>query len=102
MSETRLNPVNCFSYASLLIELSKRRKLTGYDIIVHMRKLGFEVSPGTVYHQLDVLSKDGIIRGEKKSNRTVYEMTEKGIEDFQKMKRKWANVLEYVYQNLRT
>jgi len=94
----------CFSFISMLIELSKGKKLTGYDMVVHLREFGFDVSPGTTYHQLDMLSKNGIIREKKrpwgKTNKTVYEMTEEGKEIFQEFKKRWKKPLEYAAANL--
>ena len=102
MSKIYRNIVKSFAYMNILIELSKGTKLTGYDIIVHLRKLGLEVSPGTIYHQLGMLSRNGIIRGERQSNKTVYEMTEKGMKAFKQFKKKWKKPLEYAYKNLHT
>jgi len=102
MSAIYSNIVKSFSYLSILIELSNGKKLTGYKLMIHLKEnFGFEVSPGTIYHQLGMLSRNGIIRGEKLSkNRTVYEMTEKGIEVFNEFTEKWKNPLEYAYKNL--
>lgn len=55
----------CFLFVSILVELSNGKKITGYDMVIRMREFGFRVSPGTVYHQLDVLSRDGMVREEK-------------------------------------
>ena len=96
----------CFSHMFIVIELSKGKKLTGYDVIVRMREFGFDVSPGTIYHQLGVLSKEGIAEEEKqpwgKNYKTVYEMTEKGKELFQQFKKSWEKPLEYAWSNLRS
>ena len=108
MSQIYSNLVKSFAYLNILIELSKGKKLTGYDIVVHVRKFGLEVSPGTIYHQLHVLSELGFIRGEKQKTTTkyarrgamTYEMTEKGMEVFEGFKKKWKKPLEYAYKNL--
>ena len=104
MSEVYNNVVKCFAYLNILIELSKGRKLTGYDILVHMKNFGLEVSPGTVYHQLSMLEKAGIIKAKKTmgnpAGKTVYEMTEKGKNIFKMFKSKWRKPLEYAYKNL--
>ena len=55
MSEIYANAVKGFAYISLIIELSNGRKITGYDLLVHMKRFELEVSPGTVYHQLSML-----------------------------------------------
>ena len=84
---------SCFAYLSALIELSKGRKLTGYEIIAHLRTFGLEISPGTVYNQLAALSRDGIIRAERQSNprrRTVYEMTEEGRGHLEEFRKSWV------------
>lgn len=102
MSQIYGNVVKCFAYLSILIGLSKGKKLTGFDIVVHVTNLGLEVSPGTVYHQLGMLSRDGIIRGERQKNKTVYEITEKGMKVFKEFKKQWKKPLEYAYHNLHT
>jgi DNA-binding PadR family transcriptional regulator len=94
----------CFSLTTILIELSKGKKLTGYSIATKMSKFGFNISPGTVYSQLGLLTRDGIIIGKKqswgKTEKTVYEMTKKGREVFEEFKERWIIPLQYVYNNL--
>ena len=107
MSETYLSEAKkCFSYMFILIELSKGKRLGGYDISVQMREFGLNVSPGTIYHRLGILSKQGVIREERqpwgKNYKTVYQMTEKGIELFQRFKKNWEKPLEYAYMNLKS
>ena len=95
-----------FSYLSILIELSKGRKMSGYDIIVHMNKYGFEVSPGTIYDQLDKLAKGGTIRAKRAKtkiylkHKTIYEITKEGKELYKEFKKKWNRSMEYAYKNL--
>ena len=95
----------CFLHVGILVELSKGKKITGYDILIRMREFGFKVSPGTVYHRLDVLARHGIVKEEKqpwgKNYKTVYEMTERGKELFQEFKRLWKKPLEYAIRNLK-
>ena len=96
----------CFSHMFILIELSNGSKLTGYDVIVRMREFGFKVSPGTIYHFMGVLTKDGIIEEQKqpwgKNHKTVYTMTEKGIKLFKEFKMNWEKPLGYAYKNLKS
>jgi len=98
------NVVKCFAYLSLIIELSKRRKMTGYDVLVHLQEFELEVSPGTVYHHLEMLEKAGIIKGiptiRRNATKTVYEMTEEGMKRFKKFKGKWRKPVLYAYQNI--
>ena len=92
-----------FAYLSALIELSKGKKLTGYEIMAHVRSFGLEVSAGTVYNQLVTLSRNGVIRAERQSNprrRMVYEMTEEGREQLEEFRKTWVKPLEYTYENL--
>lgn len=102
MSEIYRNVVKSFAYLNILIKLSKGKKLTGYDIIVHLRNFGLKISAGTIYHQLGMLSRQGIIRGERQSNKTVYEMTPKGMKAFKEFKEKWKKPLEYACKSLHT
>ena len=92
--------LKCFSYISFLIELSKGRKLSGYDIIVHVKKFGGEVSPGTVYHQVHRLERNGIIKGiQEVSGKTVYEITDEGLRAFKEFKVRCRASVNYVHQN---
>jgi len=104
MSEIYKNSIKCFAYLSLIIELSNGRKITGYDLLVHMKRFGMEVSPGTVYHQLSMLEEAGIIKGtpvkRKNASKTVYEMTEKGKKVFEEFREKWREPLHYAYRNI--
>ena len=104
MPEIYDNVVKSFAYISLIIELSKGRKLTGYDILVHVKGFGLEVSPGTVYHHLDMLEEAGIIKSEsairRKATKIVYEMTDEGMKRFKKFKEKWREPVLYAYQNI--
>ena len=76
----------------------------------HISSFGFEAHAGTVYCQLSMLSEWGFIKGEEQETRTkyarrgatAYEMTEKGMKDFKKFKKKWKNPLGYAYKNLNT
>lgn len=83
MSEIYKHAVKCFAYVVLLVELSKGRQLTGYDVMIYLRKFGVEVSPGTVYNQLARLKRDGYIESATvkrvRGSKTVYKMTEKGM-----------------------
>lgn len=101
MPELHVNILKSFAYMSVLIELSKGKKLSGYDLLLHLKNFGFEVSPGTLYHQLGMLSKEGVIVGHKQSTKTLYEMTEHGMTVFKRFKEIWKQPLEYVNQNLR-
>ena len=104
MSEVYSNVVKCFAYLSMIIELSKGKEITGYDIVAHVSNFGLAVSAGTVYHQLRLLEKAGIIKGKTRlrthANKTVYEMTEKGMKAFKEFKKKWRKPLEYAYKNM--
>jgi len=104
MSEIYDNVVKSFAYLSLIIELSKGRKITGYDVLVHLQEFGLEVSPGTVYHHLEMLEKDGIIKGtptiRRNATKTVYEMTDEGMKVFKEFKEKWRKPVLYAYQNI--
>ena len=104
MSEIYENVVKSFAYLSLIIELSKGRKITGYDVLVHVKGFEMEVSPGTVYHHLSMLEKAGIIKGtstiRRQASKTVYEITEKGMKAFEEFKDKWREPVRYAYQNI--
>ena len=108
MSEIANNIIKSFSFLTIVIELSKGKKMTGYEIMARIQLLGFEASAGTVYHQLGMLSEWGIIKGEEQKTRskyarrgaTAYEITEKGMKAFKAFKKKWKKPLEYAYKYL--
>lgn len=104
MSEIYDNIVKSFAYISIIIELSKGREMSGYDIKLHVRKFGFEVSPGTVYHQLDMLEDAGIVEAKpvrrKRTYKTVFKMTDKGKKVFREFKEKWKQPIKYVHENI--
>ena len=104
MSEIYDNVVKSFAYLSIVIELSNGKEMTGYDILVHVRKFGLEVSPGTVYHQLDMLEDAGIVKAKpvrrKRSYKTTYVMTDKGMKAFNEFKKKWTQPIRYAYKNI--
>lgn len=98
------NVVKSFAYLCIIIELSKGKAMTGYDIMDHVSKFGFTVSSGTVYHQLEMLEKAGFIKPKPvrrgRSYKTVYVMTEKGMAAFREFKEKWRKPLEYAHRNV--
>lgn len=104
MSEIYQNAIKSFAYICLVIELSKGREITGYDIIVYVKKFGLEVSPGTVYHHLEMLENLGIIRAKpqrrKRGYKALYSLTEKGKRIFEGFKEKWKQPIKYVYENI--
>lgn len=102
MSAIVSNISKCFAFLTILIELANGKKLTGYEIIMHLRReFGRDVSPGTLYHQLGMLSNDGIIQGKRQSNnRTLYEITEEGMNVFNAFKQQCQKPLDYAYKNL--
>lgn len=106
MSAIYSNVVKCFAYLSVILELSKGREITGYDILDHVSSFGLAVSAGTVYHQLHMLEKAGLIQPKHvrrgRSYKTVYIMTEKGIEVFKEFRKIWRKPLEYAYKNINT
>ena len=98
------NVVKSFAYLCIIIELSKGKAMTGYDIMHQVSKFGFTVSSGTVYHQLEMLEKAGFIKPKPvrrgRSYKTVYVMTEKGMAAFREFKEKWRKPLEYAHRNV--
>lgn len=104
MSEIYDRVVSSFAYLSIVVELSKGKELSGYDIQLHVRKFGLEVGAGTVYNQLDILENAGIVRAKpvrrKRSYKTVFVMTPKGMKEFKEFKRKWTKPIQYAYENI--
>ena len=101
MLDIQKDMIKCFSYMSLLIELAKGKQMSGYDFIVHVKKFGGEVSPGTVYHQIKRFKKNRFIKSvEDVPGKTVYEITDEGLKAFKKFKEDWGAPIEYIHQNL--
>lgn len=108
MSEITNHVLKSFSFITILIELSKGKKMTAYKIMKHINSFGFKSKSGTVYCQLGILSEWDFIKGEEQPTRSkyarrgtfAYEMTEKGMEAFNEFKKKWKKPLEYTYKNL--
>jgi DNA-binding PadR family transcriptional regulator len=92
--------VACFAYMSLLIELAKGKALSGYDVLVHVKQFGLAVSPGTVYHQLRRLVEKGYIQGMRVNGKTVYAMTEQGLQQFSEFKESQREPIRYLFKNL--
>ena len=101
MKQIQENIKKCFAYLSFLLELSKGNQLSGYDVLVHVKRFGMKVSPGTVYNQIKRLEEEGIVKGAKHvTGKTVYEMTENGMELFKEFKENWVEPIRYIYQNI--
>lgn len=108
MSKIADNIVKTLCFLTILIELSKGKKMTGYEIMKRISTLGFAASSGTVYHQLGMLTEWGLIKGEEQPTRTkyarrgatAYQMTEKGAKAFSQFKTQWKKPLEYAHKNL--
>ena len=85
MSEITGNILKNFSFITILIELSKGQKMTGYEIMKCIDSFGFKSHSGSVYPQLYMLEDWGLIRGKEQKTRsrfarrgaTAYEITEK-------------------------
>ncbi len=93
----------CFAYMSLLIELSKNRAMSGYDIMVHLKTFGLKVSPGTIYYQIQRLEKAKVIApAEEPVHRatTKYRITDEGMAAFKEFKDTWKQPIGYLCQNI--
>jgi len=63
--------------------------MSGYDLMLHIRGFGMEVSPGTACYQISRLEKKGIIEpaedASEKDKRT-YRITKEGLAAFKEFK----------------
>ena len=86
----------------VLIEMTKRESISGYDIIdLVNQKFSEPLSPGTVYSTLYNIERKGLIYGETDGRKTVYKLTEKGVmvvETLKKSKNQLADVCQKVYE----
>ena len=101
MLDIQKDMVKCFSYMSFLIELSKGNQMSGYDVMMLVKKFGGEVSPGTVYHQIERFKKNGFIKGiQDVDGKTIYEITDEGMKAFKEFRDTWREPFHYLYQNI--
>lgn len=64
----------------ILLELTKRERISGYDIIDLINlKFSEPISPGTVYSTLYAIERKDLIYGETDGRKTVYKLTKKGL-----------------------
>ncbi|MCW3999474.1 MAG: PadR family transcriptional regulator [Candidatus Bathyarchaeota archaeon] len=82
--ETRV--VKNFLDILILIELKKQTNLSGYDVTAFVNgKFGGILSPGTVYATIYSIERKGLIVGEINGRKTVYRLTETGVEVIEAM-----------------
>jgi DNA-binding PadR family transcriptional regulator len=85
----------------ILMEMTKRENISGYDIIDLVNiKFSEPLSPGTVYSTLYAIERKGLIYGETDGRKTVYKLTQKGlniIEDLKKSKDELAEMCKKIY-----
>lgn len=98
------NFLKCFAFTSLIIELAHGKEMTGYDVMVHLKRFGFRVSPGTVYNHIDMLFNERLVESRSvkrvRSTKTVYKLTEKGIRFYEDFKENWSEPIGYLYKNM--
>ncbi|XHH09698.1 MAG: PadR family transcriptional regulator [Candidatus Bathyarchaeia archaeon] len=86
----------------ILIEMTKRESISGYDIIDFISiKFSEAISPGTVYSTLYAIERKGLIYGENDGRKTVFKLTEKGqaaMETIQNSKHVFANICKKIYE----
>ena len=97
LSEIHERTIKDFLDIIILTELRKRHPVGGYDFItlIH-RKFQIMISSRTVYSVLYSLERDGLIKGMQASNKRVYELTDKGeeiIEAIRKNREKIQNFM---------
>ena len=78
---------------TIVVELSREKELSGYDITSQVKRLGLSASPGTIYNQFRRLEKEGIIKSRLVPHGTtykaVYKATEEGKRILQDFTDKW-------------
>jgi len=85
----------------VLLELTKRESISGYDIIDLVNlKFSEPISPGTVYSTLYAIERKDLIYGETDGRKTVYKLTKKGqavIDVIKKSEKDLAEVCKKIY-----
>lgn len=105
MHQIHRDVVKSFVYLSLIIELSKNRTVSGYDVMVLMRSFGLKVSPGTIYYQIKRLEKARVIERLKDPSTKetkIYKITGEGLKAFKKFKDEWKHPIRYLCQSIAT
>ncbi len=80
----------------LLNFIEKKGEITGYDFLKYCKEEGITASPGTVYPQLNALTKDGILTKKIDGRRNVYFLTQKGkdfLKEIQMKKEGFKNLM---------
>ncbi len=101
IKEIKTKLVKEFLNILILLEMTKRESISGYDIIDLVNlKFSEPISPGTVYSTLYNIEHKGLIYGEADGRKTVYKLTDKGymvIESLKKSKDQISDVCEKIY-----
>ncbi len=79
IKEVKSKIIKEFLNLIILMEMSKRESISGYDIIDLVRdKFDETISPGTAYSTLYSMERKSLIYGESDGRKTIYKLTEKG------------------------
>jgi DNA-binding PadR family transcriptional regulator len=86
----------------ILIEMTKREWISGYDIIELVNsKFQEPLSPGTVYSTLYAIERKGLIQGKTDGRKTLYQLTEKGenvIEILKNSEKVLTEICQKIYE----
>jgi DNA-binding PadR family transcriptional regulator len=103
LKEMKTKIVKEFLNIIILIEMTHRESLSGYDVIDLVNlKFSEPISPGTVYSTLYSIERKGLIYGETDGRKTVYKLTEKGIdvvETLKKSRDQFADICIKMYEH---
>ncbi len=87
VKEIKAKLVKEFLNIIILMEMTKRENIGGYDIIDLVNlKFSEPISPGTVYSTLYSIERKGLIYGETDGRKTVYKLTDKGLNVVENLK----------------
>jgi DNA-binding PadR family transcriptional regulator len=102
LKEIKTKLVKDFLNILVLLEMTKRENISGYDIIDLVNiKFSEPISPGTVYSTLYSIERKGLIYGETDGRKTVYKLTEKGlivVGTLKKSKAQFAEICSKIYE----
>ncbi|MFO8050496.1 MAG: PadR family transcriptional regulator [Thermoplasmatota archaeon] len=91
-----------FIRAHILHHAIKDGSIYGVEMMEELKRHGYEISPGTLYPILHELEDQGVLRSTdvnvKGKIRKVYEATEKGERELEKMKRYIRELSEEVLE----
>ncbi|MBT3985409.1 PadR family transcriptional regulator [archaeon] len=76
----------------------KRKRLCGDELAENIgKKKGSKLTPGTIYPTLKYLRKKKLLTRKKYGRKKIYDLTEKGVEEYKVFKRAFIKIFKDIY-----